>query len=114
MTYPNDPVDQVREGMEVYSSGGELVGVVGEIAVGSITAEAGDTTTAEERAFFQVLREQGAVLYLPGTVVESVAENRVTLRLEHDDRELDQYAARPRTVDQPEDQGERDLTTTLL
>lgn len=115
MTYPNDPVDQVREGMVVYGSDGEPVGDVGEVGIGLIANDDGEQLVAEERSFFRVRRGSDSDLYLPSKLVEQVSADRITLQVEHDASELSQYSTRPgAAVRAPDEPGERDLRTTLL
>jgi hypothetical protein len=107
-------MDQVLEGMEVYAADGQRLGEVGEVSVGVFKSTSGDQTVAQERAYFQLRREDAPDLYLPGTVIDGVAGDRVTLQLSSDPAQLDLYTSRPTRQDPDADPGERDLTTTLI
>ncbi|MDP9379074.1 MAG: DUF2171 domain-containing protein [Chloroflexota bacterium] len=114
MSYPNDPMDQVLEGMEVYSADGQRLGDVGGVGVGLFKVESGGQTVAEERAYLHLRRQAEPDLYLPGTVIDHVTSERVILRLEDDPRQLELYTTGPIPQDPEANPGERDLTTTLL
>ena len=113
MSYANDPMDQVLEGMAVYDADGRRLGDVRDVGFGVFRAEVGGQTVVEERAYFRLKRDAGGDLYVPGAAIESVGPDGVTLEPSGDPAELERYAAAP-DPQGPEEPGERDLTTTLV
>ncbi len=94
MSYANDPMDQVLEGMEVYGSDGETIGEVGDISYGVEMAEGGGQLVAQERGYFRLVRPLGPDLYIPSDHIEEVTTDRVTLTHASDSPELDRLAER--------------------
>jgi hypothetical protein len=87
MSNVNNLMAQVREGMDIYCSDGEKVGSVGDINIGT-TSEVISTTVAEEQNFLQIKRGflgLGNDLWVAGSDVQDVSEDRVTLRCSKDE-----------------------------
>ena len=98
MSYANDPMDQVIEGMDVYGSDGKKLGEVGDVTIGVGASQGATASTIEERSIFQVKRGfmgLGQDLYIPGDAVDSVASDRVTLRYPSDSDQLQAFTAEP-------------------
>lgn len=98
MSYANDPMDHVMEGMDVYGSDGKKLGLVGDITIG-VQADTGSSAiTIEERAIIQVKRGLLGLsddLYIPGDAIAEVGGDRVTLRYPADSDELRAFTTPP-------------------
>lgn len=96
MSYANDPLDQVLEGMQVVDSDGKLLGVVEETTIGLEVVEGEGQLAAEERGYFRLRREGDAGdLYVPGDAIQEVASDLVALRYQSDAPELESLRHRP-------------------
>lgn len=96
MSYANDPLDQVLEGMQVVGSDGNRLGVVAELTIGLEVVEGEGQLAAEERGYFRLRREGDAPpLYVPGDAIQDVAPDRVTLRYANGDDALESLRERP-------------------
>ncbi len=106
MSNSNDPVTQVREGMDVYGSDGEKIGEVGDVHIGILgEGQVTGTTESDERSYFQI--KQGGVLgiggsevYVPAELVQQVSDDRVTLNRTSDELSSGAYSEVP-TAPQP-------------
>ncbi len=95
MAYPNDPMDQVLPGMEVYSSDGERIGKVAETGRGVRALRTGEQVALEEQGYFRVERPSGPDLYVPGEHTQEVGAGRVTLALASDAPDLEGMSEAP-------------------
>ncbi|MEJ7655081.1 MAG: PRC-barrel domain-containing protein, partial [Chloroflexia bacterium] len=81
MSYANDPMDLIVEGLGVYSADGDKLGEVGEVRIGARTGQVESQGVAEELSFFQIKRGpsgQAPDLWAPSSAVADVATDRVT------------------------------------
>lgn len=100
MSNVNELMTQIREDMDVYCSDGEKIGKVGEVNIGTTTAEVTGDTVSEERSFFQVRRgflNLGDDIYILGDEIQEVSDDRVTLRCSSNDLSNIAYGERPTT-----------------
>ena len=112
MSYANDPVDQVAEGMTVYDSDGDKLGEVGEVNIGTYVGETLGQTVAEERSFFQVKRGLfglGQDLYVPAEAVDSFTKDGIKLKFSKDEADRQGWGTRPETPGQSAGAGDDTL-----
>lgn len=80
----SDPIERIREGMEVQGADGRKIGTVGEVHIGSAIATSTDVLEPQERSSFQVKRGilgLGGDIWLFAEDVREVSDDRITLRL---------------------------------
>jgi sporulation protein YlmC with PRC-barrel domain len=80
MSYANDPMDQLLEGMAVLDSDGERVGEVGDIHFAVQSDNILEQTVSEQKGYFELKRgSAGADLYIPAEGIQEVTQDSVTL-----------------------------------
>ncbi|MDQ3855084.1 MAG: DUF2171 domain-containing protein [Chloroflexota bacterium] len=80
MSYANDPLDLLREGLDVYAPDGDRLGEVGEISVGARSGVLDGQGVTEGRSYFRLKRNSGDDVWVPSDDIAEVTNDRVTLR----------------------------------
>jgi sporulation protein YlmC with PRC-barrel domain len=100
MSNPNQPINQVREGMDVYGSDGGKIGEVGDVNIGTASGTVTSTTTSEEQSYFRVRRGflgLGDDLWIPAEEIAEVGGDRVTIRATSDEASRRGWGTEPTT-----------------